>query len=293
MELRSENYLSDRELTDRICGIKAPQQPVSRACRQLEAAGLIKRTLPPIKNYIPTSKIIHFDEQHKLSPAPGQSEERKPNAPTGQSLSMRNEFNAFWNRFWGTERDYYTEMPLEKLSLLKMAVSSIDHLITYETTVHAARMIADILEQDPLLLAQILHGIESADLNADGYDIECREGIPYICEVKAHFPAGGAAFDAVQRRQLEKDIHSLLYGKTKSGILPAELPRYYKFLCLYGGYNQVSAALQELISELDAGTGTKVEIYQNGQAIDSGTVYILIAGLGKNSLLVSDRSYQK
>lgn len=46
-ELRKENYLSDRELTDRILGTGMAQQSVNSACRQLMSNGLIRRTTPP------------------------------------------------------------------------------------------------------------------------------------------------------------------------------------------------------------------------------------------------------
>lgn len=56
-ELKKEDYLSDRELTDKILGVGAPQQSINQACRQLTVKGIIKRTNPPIKNYISARKL--------------------------------------------------------------------------------------------------------------------------------------------------------------------------------------------------------------------------------------------
>lgn len=50
--LTVKNYQSDRELTDYILGVGAAQQGINAACRQLALAGKLKRTAPPIKNYI-------------------------------------------------------------------------------------------------------------------------------------------------------------------------------------------------------------------------------------------------
>ena len=50
--LKMKNYQSDRELTDYILGVGAAQQGINDACRQLALAGKLKRTAPPIKNYI-------------------------------------------------------------------------------------------------------------------------------------------------------------------------------------------------------------------------------------------------
>jgi hypothetical protein len=41
--LRREDGLTDREITDRLKGHNAPQQPVNQACRRLEAAGILVR----------------------------------------------------------------------------------------------------------------------------------------------------------------------------------------------------------------------------------------------------------
>lgn len=44
--------MSDRELTDKLLGIRAPQQSINQTCRQLADKGIIKRTEPPIKNIL-------------------------------------------------------------------------------------------------------------------------------------------------------------------------------------------------------------------------------------------------
>jgi hypothetical protein len=44
LELGKEDGLSDRDLTDKILGMNAPQQAFNQACRQLADKGIIKRT---------------------------------------------------------------------------------------------------------------------------------------------------------------------------------------------------------------------------------------------------------
>lgn len=51
-ELKKDDGRSDRELADRILGADKPQQSVNMACRELEAQGILRRSAPPIKNFI-------------------------------------------------------------------------------------------------------------------------------------------------------------------------------------------------------------------------------------------------
>ena len=65
-QLQRESHMSDRELADRILGMNSPQQTVNQACRQLQQQGLIKRTLPPIKNYLISGAV----EKEEFASAP-------------------------------------------------------------------------------------------------------------------------------------------------------------------------------------------------------------------------------
>jgi len=50
--------MSDRELTDKLLGMRAPQQSINQACRQLVEKGIITRTAPPIKNILTVAEHI-------------------------------------------------------------------------------------------------------------------------------------------------------------------------------------------------------------------------------------------
>ena len=74
--LNRESGLSDREITDKLMGRGRPQQSVNQACRQLEVAGLLKRTIRGdgiIVNYPKGSSIsiqprrVHEEDQNPLS----------------------------------------------------------------------------------------------------------------------------------------------------------------------------------------------------------------------------------
>lgn len=50
--------MSDRELADKLLGMRAPQQSMNQACRQLVEKGIITRTTPPIKNILAVVSIF-------------------------------------------------------------------------------------------------------------------------------------------------------------------------------------------------------------------------------------------
>ncbi len=263
-ELRKENYLSDRELTDRILGTGVAQQSVNTACRQLACSGLIRRTAPPIKNYSLTDK--------DTSTHPTKTEDLPHR---GQYL--KSEFNAFWNAFWNTEKDYYSAFTLEELVKLKMAITNINNLITFESTIMACNLICDILKFDEVTKAQILHDIKSTSANTNGYDIEHCGQTPFICEVKANIPSGGKnSFGAQQTNQLIKDVNCLLNGKTKSTIAPSELGGYYKFLCMYCNDQKTLAAIHHFVSLFNSKNQDCVELWNGQSILKKNRIYLLL-----------------
>ncbi len=56
-ELRS-GPMSDRELTDKLLGMRAPQQSINQACRQLAKEGILMRTTRPIKNMLAAAEHV-------------------------------------------------------------------------------------------------------------------------------------------------------------------------------------------------------------------------------------------
>lgn len=263
-ELRKENYLSDRELTDRILGTGAAQQSVNAACRQLECSRLIRRTAPPIKNYVLTDQ--------DTSPHPTKTDDM-----THRGQYLKSEFNAFWNAFWNTEKDYYSAFTLEELVKLKMAITNINNLITFESTIMACNLICDILEFDEATKAQILYDIKNTSANTNGYDIEYRGHAPFVCEVKANIPSGGKDFfGAQQTNQLVKDINCLLNGKTKSAVAPAELCECYKFLCMYCNDQKTLTAIHHFVSLFNSKNQDCLELWNGQSILQKNRIYLLL-----------------
>lgn len=288
-ELKKENYLSDRELTDRIYGINALQQPVNHACRQLVTSGCIKRTLPPIKNYIKTVQITDLDKVPAVDltkdffKAANRISKALENSSVAKSEYLKNEFNGFWNSFWKTkDRDCFSEISLDRLVQLKMAVVNINNFITHEITIRSAKIIGKILKQSDVEINRTLRLIESTSTNSNSYDIECRDNPAYICEVKANLPVHGTTFGTAQRQQIVKDILGLINGKTKSSITSEQMGQYYKFLCMYQEKENVIQAVNRLISGLEDQVKGKVKLYQPSENITLDNVYVIFIKLRNN-----------
>ena len=264
-ELKVKNHQSDRELTDHILGVETAQQAINAACRQLALAGKLKRTAPPIKNYIDCGCA---SAQTALSCT-------TPTVQVERGLYLKKEFNDFWNDFWKTDKDYYSDFSLEKLSQLKMAVTNINNLITYETTIMASSLICDILELSERDRSEIEKSIQSTSANSNGFDIEYHGEFPFICEVKANIPSGGKdVFGAQQINQLNKDVFSLLNGKSKSVIKPEALCNYYKFLCMYCNDVKTSNAIGRFVTSFNHKHSNSIEIWSGQDLLRKDKVYL-------------------
>lgn len=284
-ELQKENYLSDRELTDRILGINVPQQSINQACRNLENLGKIKRTARPIRNYIFNeidcdNKNILTNEQKALSECI--NKELNHYLET-KSEYLKNEFNEFWNAFWKTKgKDYFSEISLSKVVDLKMSIRNINNLITNEITKLAVKKIGKIINHSESDIKKILDCVESKSANSNGYDIEWGENSAYVCEVKANIPVKKIAFGAAQADQIVKDFNSLINGKTKSSLNKSQLDSYYKFMCFYGTSSSSLEAVNNLISKIYKDLRDRIVIYKDGMNINKKNIYCLFIDFEEN-----------
>lgn len=218
----------------------------------------------PIKNYL-------FDNTDTSIPT------RKAENIPGRGQYLKNEFNVFWNKFWQTDKDYYSLFTLEELAELKMAITNINNLITFESTVMACNLICDILNFDEAAKTKILNDIKSTSANTNGYDIEHRGETPFICEVKANIPSGGkAVFGAQQMNQLIKDVNYLLNGKTKSSIDPSALGGYYKFLCMYCNNQKTLSAIHHFAALVNSKNQGCIELWNGQSILQKNRIYLLL-----------------
>lgn len=80
-------------------------------------------------------------------------------------------------------KDQWTEF-----YILKAALSNINNIITYNTTIKAVDKISEILKINDLEKEKIIEVVNSTKPNDNGYDIEFSYDKAFVCEVKCNRP---------------------------------------------------------------------------------------------------------
>lgn len=190
---------------------------------------------------------------------------------------LKAEFNSFWESILGEKQDYFSKMTGENFDVLKAALSNINNIITHNTTLKAVDRISKIFSINEFEKEKIIEVVNSTKPNDNGYDIESRSFVPFICEVKCNRPInGGNRFGSAQKNGIKKDLETLLYGKSKSSINAEELQDFYKFMVLYEVGNKTSEALRHYLSLLGGELKDKVIIYQEDMNLNRDNVYVLL-----------------
>lgn len=116
--------------------------------------------VPELRNYSRVNRKISRSDNIKRKEASTLPED------------IKNSFNEFWLGSFNNRQDYYSKMPPNKLVRLKMIVSKINNLISYESTLMSASMISDVLRLSDTECAIVERRIRSSSINTNGYDIE-------------------------------------------------------------------------------------------------------------------------
>lgn len=191
---------------------------------------------------------------------------------------LKTEFNGFWQDILGEDKDYFTLMTAENFDVLKAALSNINNIITFNTTINAIDSIGTILKLNKSDLKLIKDIVNSTKPNDNGYDIEFRQCVtPFICEVKCNRPInGGNRFGSAQKNGITKDLKSLIYGKSKSVIKEDEINDFYKFMVIYEFDSDTTQAVTHYLSLLKDDLKERVKLYKNGMALNKDEVYVIL-----------------
>lgn len=167
-----------------------------------------------------------------------------------REVVLKERVNTFLvERFDLQEDDYYSRLDQQGLSELKVLLSDINNIFTMKVCLRFGEWLGRALSLSAEAQLNIRETILSTPPNANGYDIEIREPISVIAEVKCNIPInGGMVYGSAQRNGIIKDIRSLIEGKSKSSAQPDTC---LKFLVLLD-IPEVRGATQHLIKNLPA-----------------------------------------
>jgi hypothetical protein len=190
---------------------------------------------------------------------------------------LKEQFNEFWSLILNNKQDYFSKMTDESYDLLKSALSNINNIITYNTTLKTVDKICDIFNIQQEEKYGILQNVKNSKPSDNGFDIEYRGSIKFVCEVKCNRPInGGNRFGSAQKTGIEKDLFALLNGKTKSSIITPEMKTYYKFMSIYNFEDNTEKAVMHYLSHLPKELEGKVKLYHNKIEMNKDFVYVLL-----------------
>lgn len=129
------------------------------------------------------------------------------------------------------ERDYYSSLELDDFLKLKSILSDINNIFTLKVSLGFTRWLTGQFELSEESTKTIYSEILGTKPNANGFDLELREPIKVVAEVKCNIPInGGDVYGSAQRNGITKDIDSLVNGKTKSSINSQDCFKFMVFL---------------------------------------------------------------
>lgn len=186
---------------------------------------------------------------------------------------LKEPFNIYWNDFFKTNKDYFSDLSLQQFINLKKVLSGINNIITLKTTFLFIDFLGENEFVDSQQVRDIKDNINTINANTNGFDVQIQgKNLPKIlAEVKCNIPVKEETFGAAQLSSIKKDIKGLLKGKTKAHIL--HLNDYYKFMvCLQ--FDGVEQAMKKTINSLQK-EKFKIKEYTNKEAIETDVVYVV------------------
>src|SRR5213080_4738797 len=160
--------------------------------------------------------------------------------------------------------DYYSQLDLETLSVLKSVLSNINNIFTLKVSLGFSAWLCESLKLSAVVRENIRRSILNNPPNANGYDVEVSEPIKVIAEVKCNVPINrGTFYGSNQRVGIAKDVNSLFAGKSKSRMKADECLKFLVFL----DTPEIREATQHFVKNLKqhrdriivAGPDTKLE----------------------------------
>jgi hypothetical protein len=171
------------------------------------------------------------------------------------------------------DADYYSNMDFDSFMKLKSVLSNINNIITMKVTLSFIGWLAIQMNWTDEEKKVAIDSILSTKPNANGYDVELAiGGRSIIAEVKCNLPInGGYTYGAAQRHGIEKDVKSLMEGKSKSKMVPSECLKFVVFIDLLEIRKATQMCLDTRIDH-----GNSISFYRDGMSTDdTNKVYVV------------------
>ena len=188
---------------------------------------------------------------------------------------LKFEFNKVWTSILGKSDDYFSYMTNTNFDMLKVALSNINNIITYNSTIQLVDFIVQIFSLSVIEKNDLLTQVEKTNPNANGYDIIYSGNVKIISEIKCNFPInGGKRFGGAQKKGLDKDLKILFNGK--QGLNYDDLKEYYKFLGIYRFNSNTDEAVKHYLSHLPQNYTGLVELFNKNTVLNKNKVFVIM-----------------
>ncbi|WP_088103026.1 hypothetical protein [Halalkalibacter urbisdiaboli] len=187
---------------------------------------------------------------------------------------LKERFNQFISsKVTGENIDYYSKLSIEDFVDIKTALSDINNIITYKTTIRFMDWLREYFSYVDANYQVYLNEVLGAKPSGNGYDIMVTGDVNIIAEIKCNKPINsGFKFGSAKRNGIIKDIQGLLKGKSKVNFDPKSA---YKFLVIYDFGEHTLKATEHLIKNIPSEYRGKVELYTYQTQLTLDKVYVV------------------
>ena len=162
----------------------------------------------------------------------------------GRHLNLKNRINTHLSILCKKGPDFYSALTQNELVELKSVLSDINNVLTFKTTITAAKWICSYFDLDEKTAEKVLAEVDNAKPNTKGFDIHITEPYKIIAEVKCISPVNnGGKFGAAQWNSILDDFHKL--KNSKNSI--SDTSQYYKFVFLLDLGERTDQAISHLL----------------------------------------------
>jgi len=165
-----------------------------------------------------------------------------------RSEDLKNKLNSFISSFTEEDKNYFDSLSKEQLLGLKKALAYINNYLTLKTTLAMGKWIAKYFKLSRKEEDDLLKKIDEIKPNTNGYDIELKNHLKVIVEIKCIIPINnGNSFGAAQRNAILDDALKLIKGKKRS--IP-NTEQYIKIIGLLDVGEKTDNAIEELVNPM-------------------------------------------
>lgn len=264
--------LTAREITDILYDTSTHQSIVFGKLQEMEQQGIVQRINDGKANkFFLTGNKPKDIKRHTVGSI------KTDDLSYDRAKYFEDQFNEVWSTILGDKKDYFSKISPTNYDLLKVALSNINNIVTYDATLLFIEKIKDLFNLTTQEYEKLKRNVARTKPNDNGFDIHYEGSVQIIAEIKCNKPINeGNRFGSKQREGITKDLTSLIEGKQKANIPTDELKQYYKFMAIKNFGPNTEEAIRHYLSCIPSHLEEKVLLYEKESKLTTEYVYIFL-----------------